>query len=123
VAHKGFATGSVPNLGESTGIFIHRIFIRVDNYCKKSTINSPFLENGDQSCHNQWQGPRDATTIIDACTKELLAWVLSGSLEIDFVLETVNHLIKEHGISLTAKTLIHSDQGSHYTSVRFIRLI
>ena len=63
------------------------------------------------------------STIIDACTKELLAWVLSDSLEIDFVLETVNQLIKNHGISLTTKTLIHSDQGSHYTSVQFIRLI
>jgi transposase InsO family protein len=63
------------------------------------------------------------STIIDACTKELLAWALSDSLEIDFVLDTVNRLIAEHGVSLTAKTLIHSDQGSHYTSVRFIRLI
>jgi transposase InsO family protein len=63
------------------------------------------------------------STIIDACTKELLAWVLSESLEIDFVLETVSLLIENHGISLTAETLIHSDQGSHYTSVQFIRLI
>ena len=62
-------------------------------------------------------------TIIDACTKELLAWALSESLEIDFVLDAVNELIGEHGISLTAKTLIHSDQGAHYTSVRFIRLV
>jgi transposase InsO family protein len=63
------------------------------------------------------------STIIDACTKELLAWVLSESLEIDFVLETVNRLIENHGIALTAETLIHSDQGVHYTSVQFIRLI
>jgi len=63
------------------------------------------------------------TTIIDACTKELLAWALSDSLEIDFVLDAVNQLIDEHGISLTAKTLIHSDQGAHYTSVRFIKLV
>jgi transposase InsO family protein len=63
------------------------------------------------------------STIIDACTKELMAWVLSDSLEIDFVLETVNQLVENHGIALTAKTLIHSDQGSHYTSVQFIRLI
>ena len=63
------------------------------------------------------------STIIDACTKELLAWALSVSLEIDFVLDTVNQLVEEHGISLTAKTLIHSDQGSHYTSVQFIRLV
>lgn len=63
------------------------------------------------------------STIIDAFTKELLAWVLSKSLEIDFVLETVNQLIENHGISLTAKTLINSDQGVHYTSVKFIQLI
>ena len=63
------------------------------------------------------------STIIDGCTKELLAWVLSESLEIDFVLETVKQLIENHGISLTAQTLIHSDQGVHYTSIQFIRLI
>jgi transposase InsO family protein len=63
------------------------------------------------------------STIIDSCTKELLAWELSESLEIDFVLKTIKGLIKDHGISLTAKTLIHSDQGSHYTSVQFIRLV
>lgn len=63
------------------------------------------------------------STIIDACTKELLAWVLSESLEIDFVLETVNQLIENYGISLTTETLINSDQGSHYTSIKFIQLI
>lgn len=63
------------------------------------------------------------STIIDACTKELLAWVLSESLEIDFVLETVNQLIENHGVSLSTETLIHSDQGSHYTSVKFIELV
>ena len=63
------------------------------------------------------------STIIDGCTKELLAWFLSESLEIDFVLETVKQLVENHAISLTAKTLIHSDQGAHYTSIQFIRLI
>ena len=62
-------------------------------------------------------------TILDACTKELMAWSMSDSLEVDFVLAAVNRLIEEHGVSLTAKTLIHSDQGAHYTSVRFIRLV
>jgi len=63
------------------------------------------------------------STIIDACTKELLSWKLSTSLEIDFVLETVTQLITEHGVSLTTETLIHSDQGSHYTSIKFIQLV
>ncbi|MBS3949387.1 MAG: DDE-type integrase/transposase/recombinase, partial [Peptococcaceae bacterium] len=31
--------------------------------------------------------------------------------------------IESYGISLTAETLINSDQGSHYTSIKFIQLI
>lgn len=63
------------------------------------------------------------SVIIDAYTKQVLSYVLSPSLEVDFVLDTVNLLIKEHGVSLHAETLIHSDQGCHYTSHKFIELI
>ena len=63
------------------------------------------------------------STIVDACTKELLAWKLSTSLEIDFVLETVQELMEKHKVSLHAETLIHSDRGAHYTSVKFIQLL
>ena len=63
------------------------------------------------------------STIVDACTKELLAWKLSASLEIDFVLETVQELMEKHKVSLHAETLIHSDRGAHYTSVKFIQLL
>ena len=63
------------------------------------------------------------STIIDAYTKQVLAYVLSESLEVDFVLETVNMLVEQHGISLETETLIHSDQGCHYTSYRFIQIV
>ena len=63
------------------------------------------------------------STVLDAFTKEILAYVLSGSLEVDFVLETVNILIEKHGISLSAETLMHSDQGCHYTSYSFIQIL
>ena len=63
------------------------------------------------------------STIIDAFTKEILSYVLSPSLEVDFVLETVNLLIRDHGISLSAETIINSDQGCHYTSYKFIEII
>lgn len=63
------------------------------------------------------------STILDACTKQVLAYVLSESLEVDFVLETVNLLVKNHGISLIKETIIHSDQGTHYTSLKFIQLV
>lgn len=62
------------------------------------------------------------STILDAYTKQILSYVLSASLEVDFVLETVEKLIRDHGISLTQRTVIHSDQGVHYTSRRFIEL-
>lgn len=63
------------------------------------------------------------STILDAYTKQVLSYVLSDSLEIDFVKETVENLIRDHGISLHKETLIHSDQGSHYTSATFIQII
>ena len=63
------------------------------------------------------------STILDAYTKQILSYVLSDSLEIDFVLETVKKLIERHGIELSKETLIHSDQGSHYTSTSFIRIV
>lgn len=63
------------------------------------------------------------SVIIDAYTKQALAYVVSESLEVDFVLETVNILIRDHGISLHAETLVHSDQGAHYTSYKFIQIL
>ena len=63
------------------------------------------------------------STILDAFTKQILAYRVSESLEIDFVLETVHSLVREHGISLSAETLIHSDQGCHYTSCQFIQIV
>jgi transposase InsO family protein len=62
-------------------------------------------------------------TILDAYTKQVLSYVASDSLEVDFVLETVTLMIEKHGVSLQAETLINSDQGAHYTSYRFIQLI
>ena len=63
------------------------------------------------------------SVILDAFTKQALAYVLSKSLELDFVLETVQSLIENHGISLDAETLIHSDQGCHYTSKKFRQIV
>lgn len=63
------------------------------------------------------------STILDAFTKQILAHVLSESLEVDFVLDTVNQMIEKHGVSLKSTTMIHSDQGCHYTSCSFIQLV
>ena len=63
------------------------------------------------------------STILDACTKQVLAYAMSESLEVDFVLETVEQMVKHHGVSLNKETVIHSDRGTHYTSLKFIQLV
>ena len=37
------------------------------------------------------------STVLDAFTKQILSYVLSPSLEVDFVLETINKLVEYHG--------------------------
>lgn len=63
------------------------------------------------------------SAILDVFTKQVLAYVVSGSMEVDFVLEIVNILIRDHGVSLNQETILHSDQGCHYTSYRFIDIL
>jgi len=63
------------------------------------------------------------SVIMDAYTKQALSHVLSQSLEVDFVLETIEQLFSKYGPSIPEKAFIHSDQGCHYTSVAFRDLV
>jgi len=63
------------------------------------------------------------SVIMDAFTKQILAFSLSESLTVDFVLECVQTVIELHGNEITDETMMHSDQGVHYTSDKFIELV
>lgn len=63
------------------------------------------------------------STVIDGFTKQVLSYVISDNLKVDFVLQTIEQLVEKHGISLTDETIIHSDQGVHYTSYKFIEIV
>ncbi len=63
------------------------------------------------------------SVIKDAYTEQILSYVLSESLEVDFVLLTVNQLIDRHGKTLDTDSILHSDQGCHYTSVKYRQLL
>ncbi len=63
------------------------------------------------------------STIKDGSTNEILAYKLSKNLKIDFVLNTVKKLVKKHKRILTGESTIHSDQGAHYTSPKFQKLL
>ncbi len=60
------------------------------------------------------------STILDAFTHEILSYELSVSLKVDFVIATVDQLIQKYGSVLDNETIVHSDQGCHYTSYAFI---
>lgn len=61
------------------------------------------------------------STILDAMTREVLSYQLGQSLEVTFVLDTVDALVRDYGSQLDNETIIHSDQGCHYTSYAFIQ--
>ena len=63
------------------------------------------------------------STILDAFTREILAYKLSRNLQVEFVILTVDKLIKEYGCEIDDTTIVHSDQGCHYTSKAFIKAI
>ena len=63
------------------------------------------------------------SVIIDAYTEQVMSYVLSDSLEVDFVLQTVEALIYVHQDTIDATAMIHSDQGCHYTSTSFRKLV
>ena len=53
----------------------------------------------------------------------ILAYSISESLEISFVIEMVETLIKDYGQVFDMNIVIHSDQGSHYTSFSYQTLL
>lgn len=59
----------------------------------------------------------------DSCTKMILSWQISLTLDVQFVLDTVNKLVDFYGKELDLNVVIHSDQGCHYTSAAFQKLL
>ena len=63
------------------------------------------------------------SVIKDSFTKQIKSYVISKSLEEDFVLETVEILFSKYKNVMNTDALIHSDQGAHYTSIQFRELL
>ena len=90
---------------------VNREFKRGPRKVLLTDITYLFFKNG--KCY--------LSTILDAFTHEVLAYRVSLSFKVDFVLETTDQLIAEHGSTLDNETIVHSDQGCHYTSYAFIQ--
>lgn len=94
--------------------FVNRVFKRAPRKVLLTDITYLFYNIGSEkrTCY--------LSAILDAFTHEILAYQVSESLKVDFVIETVNELMTKHGYELDNETIVHSDQGVHYTSKEFI---
>lgn len=103
--------------------------LKTSNY-SDNLVNREFEKHGPRAIlltditYLQYNGTfAYLSTILDAYTKQILSYVLSESLKVDFVLDTINQLVEKHGIDFNAETIVHSDQGCHYTSYSFIQIL
>jgi putative transposase len=63
------------------------------------------------------------STIKDASTNEILAYHVSDRITLEIATKTIHKLMKNNKTSLHSDAFIHSDQGSHYTSPKYQKLL
>ena len=104
--------------------------IKTDNYAE-NLVNREFKKGPRKiiltDITYMFYGPTKQKAYLsvmkDSYTNEIVAYKLSDNMEMDFVLETLNDLMRNHGGELHSDTMIHSDQGVHYTSISFRELL
>jgi putative transposase len=57
--------------------------------------------------------------VLDWATRRVLAWRLSNSLTTDFCIEAVEEAVQRYG----TPAIFNTDQGSQFTSTKFVGLI
>ncbi|QWH16994.1 IS3 family transposase [Bacillus mycoides] len=63
------------------------------------------------------------STILDGSTNEILLYHVSERLTLDIATTTLHKLKKNKRVRLTEGAYIHSDQGAHYTSPTYQKLV
>jgi len=63
------------------------------------------------------------STVLDASTGELLAYNLSTRFTMTLATDTIKNLMKQRRLKLHKDAYIHSDQGCHYTSPQYQKLL
>lgn len=63
------------------------------------------------------------STVKDASTNEILAYHVSDRITLDIATQTIHKLVNNKKVTLHKDAFIHSDQGSHYTSPKYQRLL
>jgi putative transposase len=57
------------------------------------------------------------SAVKDVASREIVSYQVSKSIDINIVLKTIKNLEKSKNFSIYPNSIIHSDQGYHYTSL------
>lgn len=63
------------------------------------------------------------STIKDGSTNEILAYSVSSNIDLSIALDTLKNLKRKHSKALDNEAFLHSDQGVHYTSPKFQKVV
>jgi transposase InsO family protein len=63
------------------------------------------------------------SAVKDIASREVVGWNLSQRLEMDIIIDTIKDLKNNKDIGSFEGAIIHSDQGFHYTSPAYIKMI
>lgn len=63
------------------------------------------------------------STIKDGSTNEILAYHISDRITLDITTETIKKLMRNKKVTLHKDAFIHSDQGVHYASPKYQKLL
>lgn len=97
----------------------HRFFENILN--REFKENIPYRKLSTDITYVYFNNRKAYLSVVkDIATKEVLSWYPSTNLSMNIVLNTINKLDKHN---LTKETLIHSDQGFHYTNPEYIQKI
>jgi len=99
----------------------HRIFDNLLNRQFEQTIPGRVLCTDITYLYYGYGRKAYLSVIKDVATKEIVSWQLSNNLTMKFVLDSIDALDSINTVN--SKTIIHSDQGFHYTNPEYVRKV
>ena len=66
-----------------------------------------------------WRGFVYVAFVIDVCSRRILGWRVSTSLQTDCVLDALEQAVCARGATTLAGLVHHSDRGTQYVSMRY----
>jgi putative transposase len=95
----------------------HRTCANILNRGFKQTIPGKVLSTDITYLYYGYGQRAYLSVVKDIASKEIVSWQMSSNITLKFVLDSIDDLKNVKTIS--NETMIHSDQGSHYTSPEY----